>query len=113
MSDKFLLLNSIFGPETLFVILIIIAILVVCFTVLPKMQRSSDMIKDETGAKNETEVKFDNVINQIVEREELINDLELVAVISAAIAASTGTSPDEFIVRSIKRAKPANRWQKA
>lgn len=113
MSDKFLLLNSIFGPETLFAILVIIALLVVCFTVLPKVQKSSDMINDEIGVKNEAEVKIDNVINQIVEREELIDDLELVAVISAAIAASTGTSPDEFIVRSIKRAKWTNRWQRA
>ena len=33
----------------------------------------------------------------------LTDDLELVAVISAAIAASTGTSTDSFVVRSINR----------
>ena len=31
------------------------------------------------------------------------DDLELVAVIAAAIAAATGTSTDDFVVRSIKR----------
>ena len=31
------------------------------------------------------------------------DDLELIAVISAAIAASTGSSTDSFVVRSIKR----------
>ena len=31
------------------------------------------------------------------------DDLELVAVISAAIAAATGSSTDDFVVRSIKR----------
>ena len=35
--------------------------------------------------------------------EEKKDDLELVAVIAAAIAAATGTSTDDFVVRSIKR----------
>ena len=33
------------------------------------------------------------------------DDLELVAVIAAAIAASTGASPDGFVVRSIRKVK--------
>lgn len=37
------------------------------------------------------------------------DDLELVAVITAAIATQMGTSSDEFVVRSIKR-RPSNRW---
>ena len=44
--------------------------------------------------------------------EELVDDLELVAVISAAIAAYTGTSSDGFVVRSIKRST-TNKWKKA
>jgi hypothetical protein len=44
--------------------------------------------------------------------EELVDDLELVAVISAAIAAYTGTSSDGFVVRSIKRSD-RNKWKKA
>lgn len=52
---------------------------------------------------------------QTVEREEernLSEDLELVAVITAAIAASTGTSPNDLVVRSIRRA-PAGKWKNA
>lgn len=113
MNDKFLLLKGVLGTETIFVILIIIVLLIVCFTILPKMQKKADMSSDEANTNKGSEVKFDNVINQIVEREELVDDLELVAVISAAIAASTGASPDDFIVRSIKRVKQTNRWQKA
>lgn len=56
---------------------------------------------------------FDNTFDQITQREELSGDLELVAVITAAIAASLNTSTDGFVVRSIKRAKATNRWQKA
>lgn len=37
------------------------------------------------------------------------DDLELVAVITAAIAASEGTSTDDFVVRSIKR-RTSNKW---
>lgn len=47
-----------------------------------------------------------------VEEEELTDDLELVAVISAAIAASENTSADGFIVRSIKKAN-RRKWQNA
>ena len=46
------------------------------------------------------------------EPEELVDDLELVAVISAAIAAYTGSSSDGFVVRSIKRST-ATKWKKA
>ena len=50
--------------------------------------------------------KADPVVEQIEQREEtsqLTDDLELVAVISAAIAAAEGTSADGFVVRSIHR----------
>ena len=44
------------------------------------------------------------MVEQIGQREEqLTDDLELVAVISAAVAASTGASADSFVVRSIRR----------
>ena len=39
----------------------------------------------------------------VVEEVSQTDDLELVAVIAAAIAAATGTSTDDFVVRSIKR----------
>ncbi|MFR5731673.1 MAG: OadG family transporter subunit [Clostridium sp.] len=44
------------------------------------------------------------------EEEELVDDLELVAVITAAIAASTNSSTDSLVVRSIKRA-PGAKWK--
>ena len=40
------------------------------------------------------------------------DDLELVAVITAAIAASEGTSTEGFVVRSIMRA-PGAKWKRA
>ncbi len=39
------------------------------------------------------------------EEEALTDDVELVAVLAAAIAASENTSPDSFVVRSIRKVK--------
>ena len=49
--------------------------------------------------------KANDVVAQISEKEELSDDLELVAVISAAVAAYEGSgSTDGFVVRSIRKA---------
>ena len=47
-----------------------------------------------------------------VAEEELVDDLELVAVITAAIAASMNTSTDGLVVRSIRR-KANAQWRRA
>ena len=47
---------------------------------------------------------------ETVEEED---DLELVAVIAAAIAASEGTDPNGLVVRSIKRVGKTNNWKRA
>ena len=48
-----------------------------------------------------------------VQEENLTDDLELVAVIAAAIAASEGrTTTDGLVVRSIRKANK-NKWQNA
>lgn len=66
--------------------------------------RSAMNSKEETEALNSfAEVDDNKVVNQIAQREQA--DLELTAVIAAAIAAATGTSTDDFVVRSIKRRK--------
>ncbi|WP_333650982.1 hypothetical protein [Lacrimispora sp.] len=46
------------------------------------------------------------------EEEELLDDLELMAVITAIIMASTEDQPSGLVVRSIKRA-PAGNWRKS
>ena len=49
----------------------------------------------------------------VADEEDLTDDLELVAVIAAAIAASEGAATtDGFVVRSIKRAN-TRKWQNA
>ena len=41
---------------------------------------------------------------------DTVDDLELIAVITAAIAAQEGTTTDGFVVRSIRR-RPSNKWR--
>lgn len=96
--------NTLIGMGTVFVMLIIIMIIIVLLGFVPKI----------FAPKKKEEPKKDGVdkaIEGIVAREEAEadmssdDDLELVAVIAAAIASYEGTSTDDFVVRSIKRIK--------
>ena len=53
-------------------------------------------------------IPFEKEADFSVVEEEEADDLELVAVITAAVAATMGTSTDGFVVRSIKRAQHRN-----
>lgn len=95
-------LNTLLGMGTVFVVLILISMIISCFSFIPKIQEKFTKKPKKEEIKNQA---VDNTIAQIIEKEELADDLELVAVISAAIAAAEGaTSADGFVVRSIKRA---------
>lgn len=90
-------LNTIMGIGTVFVILIIITFLISMFKYINKWEENKK--KDNTPI----EAPKAAVAKTVVSEEELVDDLEVVAVISAAIAASMNTSADGFVVRSIKR----------
>ena len=84
------------------------------FGIIPKIQKSLDE-KKANKEKSATEKSVDKTIEKIVEKEEgdLVDDTELVAVISAAIAAYEGnTSADGFVVRSIRKSQ-SKKWQNA
>jgi len=94
-------LNTLIGMGTVFVVLILISLIISCFNLIPKIQ---DMFSGKKKADKDIKADaVDNTIAQIIEKEELGDDLELVAVIAAAIAASEGTGTDDFVVRSIRR----------
>lgn len=104
-------LNTLLGMGTVFMVLILIMLIIMAFGIIPKIEKS---IAGKKAKKNvSTDKAVDNTIAQIVEKEELSDDTELVAVIAAAIAASQGAAgTDGFVVRSIKRAN-TNKWQRA
>lgn len=104
-------LNTLMGMGTVFAVLILISLIIGLFNYIPKIQEKFTKQEAPNEIKSQA---VNNTIAQIVEKEEeLTDDLELVAVISAAIAASEGAvSADGFVVRSIKRAN-TNKWKNA
>ncbi len=92
-------LNTLLGMGTVFAVLIFISIIISLFRFIPsgnKKPAQAAPVKAETVP----------VVEETVEETD---DLELIAVISAAIAAAEGMSTDGFVVRSIRR-RSANRW---
>jgi sodium pump decarboxylase gamma subunit len=102
-------LNTAIGLTTVFSVLIIIIILISCFTFIPKIQASFSKKNEASVSTNETaqirteEPSLSAVVEEVADETE---DEELVAVIAAAIAASEGmVSPEGLVVRSIRRVK--------
>ena len=90
-------LNTLICIVTVFVVLIVICLVIYAFRIIPFLEKKF---------RKEKEVPADGAqkaVEQMEKMEEKKDDLELVAVIAAAIAAATGTSTDDFVVRSIKR----------
>ena len=98
-------LNTLMGMGTVFAVLILIIILISCFSLIPKIQEAF------SGKKEEKKNTTDKVVEQIIKNEEIAyedvtDDTELVAVIAAAIAAYEGSgSASGYVVRSLKRRK--------
>ena len=94
------------GMGTVFVVLIFISLIISLFRFIPaienafKRKPAAEMKKESVPAKEPAAKEA-----QVSETD----DTELIAVISAAIAAAEGTSTDGFIVRSIRR-RPSNKW---
>ena len=92
---------------------------VVLLGFIPKMISGEKKEKEPKKEKKAEEKKvngIDNAVNAIAENEEaeLTDDLELVAVITAAIMASLGDEApaDGLVVRSIKKRNTKN-WKNA
>ena len=97
-------MNTLLGMGSVFIVLILISLIISCFNVIPKIQKAFEKKPEEAGT---VSTGIDKAVAQIAQQEEgAEDDLELIAVIAAAIAASEGaTSTDGFVVRSIKRRK--------
>lgn len=99
--------DTFMGMGTVFVVLILISLIIYGLGFIPKLQEKTNKKskKEEMQAiKNDA---VNNTIAQIIEKEERVvyaDDLELIAVIAAAIAANTGAqNTDGFVVRSIRK----------
>ncbi len=97
---------TISGVLTVFLVLIFIAFLISLLKYIEKFH-PEQIFRD----KKKTRVDKDKIRKQpvVVKQPKKQDDLELVAVITAAIAASLGTSTDQLVVRSIKRVNSRRR----
>lgn len=101
-------LNTVMGIGIVFLALLFLSFLIGRLHIIP------DLIEKKEAEKAPVAPAAPALVAAPVveEEEDLMDDLELVAVITAAIAASETTSGDGFVVRSIKKANRRN-WQRA
>ena len=94
-------LNTLMGMGTVFTVLILISLIIYCFRFISVLQ---DKLSGK-GGKAEAKAEEASAAAVAAEGRQTapMDDLELVAVISAAVAAAGGTSADGFVVRSIRR----------
>ena len=100
--------NTIIGMGTVFVVLIFISFIISLFKFLPALFAPKPKLSQMEEIKSSAPVAAPKAAT--ASNENLMNDAELVAVITAAIyAASSGAngavSKDKLVVRSIRRAK--------
>lgn len=103
-------LNTLFIAVAVLAVIVLIMIINYFATIKPNLSSNT------AGKATHSNSSVDNVLAQITqhEEEELVNDCELVAVITAAIIASLGDAApaDGLVVRSIKRAN-SRKWMNA
>ena len=102
-------LNTLMGMGIVFCVLIFLSLIIGQLHWIPDLMNGK---KKEQETVPSTAPAASAPVSETVEEEDLTDDLELVAVISAAIAASENTSADGFVVRSIKKAN-RRKWLNA
>ena len=109
-------LNTLLGMGVTFTILILISLIISCFTIISKIQNKPKSKEESPAA-----ASVDNAVRQIVAVEEQSaeeDESELIAVIAAAVAAyeaengAVYESADGVIIRSVRRIN-RSKWQSA
>ena len=102
-------LNTVMGMGTVFVVLILISLIIYAMGYIPKIQARFAKGKEETEVLP-SEEKAPVMAAEPQDGEPETDDTQLVAVITAAIAASEDVPADQLVVRSIRR-RPSAHWK--
>ena len=102
-------MNTLMGIGIVFLMLVFLSFVIGLFKYIEKFQNVGKKKAAEEAPKAE-EAPVPAIAQSEAADEDFADDLELVAVISAAIAAYENTSGDSFVVRSIKK---SNKWHRA
>ena len=93
---------------TVFIVLIFISFIISLLKHVNKIGAK----KEETTAQTQAQPQQAAVAEVEENNDDEVDDLELVAVITAAIAASENTSADGLVVRSIRKVNKTNNWKR-
>ena len=102
-------MNTLMGIGIVFLMLLFLSFVIGLFKYIEKFQNVGKKKAAEEAPQAE-EAPAPAIAQSEAADEDFADDLELVAVISAAIAAYENTSGDSFVVRSIKK---SNKWHRA
>lgn len=102
-------MNTLMGIGIVFLMLVFLSFVIGLFKYIEKFQNVGKKKAAEEAPKAE-EAPAPAIAQSEAADEDFADDLELIAVISAAIAAYENTSGDSFVVRSIKK---SNKWHRA
>lgn len=102
-------MNTLMGIGIVFLMLLFLSFVIGLFKYIEKFQNVGKKKAAEEAPKAE-EAPAPAIAQSEAADEDFADDLELVAVISAAIAAYENTSGNSFVVRSIKK---SNKWHRA
>ncbi len=108
--------NTAIGMGTVFILLIVISLIIWCLKFVPKIANKfngSETVRNEEpdGIENIPERASAKAVSAPAQTQNLMNDAELVAVITAAIYAAesqngvNAVSKDKLVVRSIRKAR--------
>ncbi len=101
-------LNTLMGMGVVFLVLILISFVISAFGLINKAEERKKANVPAAPAP----VPAAPAVSAAEPEEDLTDDLELAAVIAAAIAASENTSPDGLVVRSIRKVSSRNQWKR-
>ena len=112
--------NTIIGMGVVFLILILISLVISAFKLIGTAQEKNAKRKEAKQQKNApapvpapaSPVQEADAAEDFGEEEDAADDMELIAVIAAAIAASENTDPSGIVVRSIRKVSSANNWKR-
>ncbi|MCM1282399.1 MAG: OadG family protein [Muribaculaceae bacterium] len=96
-------INTLISILVVFCVLVLISLLIACFRIFPYLEKQK---KERLAARTPVREQPEPAGSQPEIQETAAqqpDDGELIAVIAAAIAAGTGTSASDFVVRSINR----------
>ena len=96
-------MNTLMGIGIVFLMLLFLSFVIGLFKYIEKFQNVGKKKAAEEAPKAEAPAPAPAIAQSEAADEDFADDLELVAVISAAIAAYENTSGDSFVVRSIKK----------